>query len=277
MPCETIFINLASISNSCDPLEEIDFQLKTRLDRKRSNDTTSGGSDVTVIEGNVPEEAVGDKKNYYKIDYHGTDKVETPEVESDKTEDAVNEVFISKPATLPSCLFRRDSSRASIKKKVRCSESAEVIPESHYFINSDDWHEVPHEDDDDVFSDSAPVQTPRGNMCTPYVERKGSLPGLEALPDWFPNSRLISDSIKSIHFVRVMLPWTWFIYLSVGESFVVIAQFFVYSSFILRSNSFSSSSSWTLFAFLLANHGKNLVLVEFSLRFVSAFMLKINV
>lgn len=95
-----------------------------------------------------------------------------------------------KPVTKPGCFFRRDSARASIKKKVRCSEATEVIPVSNFFINDEDWREVPHEDDDDVFSDSAPVQTMRGNMCTPYIERKGSLPGLEALPDWFPNSRL---------------------------------------------------------------------------------------
>ena len=88
--------------------------------------------------------------------------------------------------------------RASIKKKVRCSETTEVIPTPNYFINDEDWQEVPHEDDDDVFSDTAPVQTIRGNMCTPYGDRKGSLPGLEALPDWFPDSRLHSYS-KSSH------------------------------------------------------------------------------
>lgn len=160
--------------------------MKNRLDRKRSNDTTSGGSDVTVIEGNVPDEVFDD------------DKIDEPGVESDKASDESK----WKPTTLPSCLLRRDSSRASIKKKVRCSEATEVIPAPDYFINDDNLHEAIHEDDDDVFSDSAPVQTPRGNMCTPYVERKGSLPGLEALPDWFPNSRLLIQtnlSIKSIH------------------------------------------------------------------------------
>lgn len=103
---------------------------------------------------------------------------------------------VSKPATLPSCLLRRDSARASIKKKVRCSEATEVIPAPDYFINEADWHEVSHEDDDDVFSDSAPAQTPRGNMCTPYVDRKGSLPGLEALPEWFPNRLFDTTSFK---------------------------------------------------------------------------------
>lgn len=131
---------------------------------------------MTVIEGNLPDE-VADEGDKIK----GT---------SDTAQAA--------PA-LPSCLFRHDSVRASIKKKVRCSEAAEVIPQPNYYVNND-WREMPHDDDDDVFSDSAPVQTPRGNMCTPFIERKGSLPGPEALPDWFPNSRLLSISIKSITF-----------------------------------------------------------------------------
>lgn len=146
------------------------------MDRKRSNDSTSGGSNVTVIEGNVPDEIVDELA-----------------VKNDTLSANASNEWTSKPAQLPSCLFRRDSVRASIKKKVRCSETTEVIPAPDYFINDvgGDWREISHEDDDDVFSDSAPVQASRGNMCTPYVERKGSLPGLESLPDWFPNSRLM--------------------------------------------------------------------------------------
>jgi hypothetical protein len=167
--------------------EEIDIQLKNRLERKRSNDTTSGGSNVTVIEGTVPDEIV---------------------------ERVCAQESTPKPAPLASCFFRRDSARASIKKKVRCSEAAEVIPPVDYFINEDEGREISHEDDDDVFSDSAPVQTPRGNMCTPYVDRKGSLPEIESLPDWFPASRLSrlfacllhSLSVCSFHVLR---PITW--------------------------------------------------------------------
>lgn len=171
-------------TSTARPLEEIDIHLKTRLDRKRSNDTTSNGSNVTVIEGNIPDEVASD------------DGERDDELESQFTSSVLSsEKCAAKSFQLTSCLFRRDSARASIKKKVRCSDSAEVIPVTNYFINNDDWLEMPHEDDDDVFSDSAPVQTLRGNMCTPYVERKGSLPGLEALPDWFPNSRLFNDSI----------------------------------------------------------------------------------
>ena len=89
---------------------------------------------------------------------------------------------------LPSCLSRRNSSRSSIKKKVNYTETTEVIPEQVYFINEDDLHhENPKDDDDDVFSDSIEPILPRGNMCTPYIPKRGSIPGLEALPDWFPN------------------------------------------------------------------------------------------
>lgn len=162
------------------------MQLKNRLDRKRSVDTTSAGSNVTVIESNVPDEiSHGDEKSDLEVATLPTKTYNEPS---------------AKPPALQSCLLRRDSARASIKKKVRCSEATEVIP-INFFINEDYGHELSHEDDDDVFSDSAPVQAicVRGNMCTPYVERKGSLPGLEALPDWFPNSRLIISNHKPLN------------------------------------------------------------------------------
>lgn len=133
---------------------------------------------MTVIEGNLFEEVVDD----------GSVKA-SQQILSDESKEQIAQA-------LPSCFFRRDSVRASIKKKVRCSDAAEVIPLPEYCRENDE--ETSHEDDDDVFSDSAPVQTPRGNMCTPYIERKGSLPGLEALPEWFPNSRLLS-SISSCY------------------------------------------------------------------------------
>lgn len=173
--------------------EEINIQLKNRLERERSNDTTSGesGSNVTVIEGQVLEEQS-------TTDSDACDKnVIEFENESDKhsakqngTESSTSTYTSSNSTSLHSCLFRRDSARASVKKKVRCSETAEVIPPPDYFINIDELRVVEDDDEDDVFSDSAPAQVPRGNMCTPFVERKGSLPMLEALPDWFPNPRL---------------------------------------------------------------------------------------
>ncbi|CAO1407767.1 unnamed protein product [Diamesa hyperborea] len=122
-------------------------------------------------------------------------KKESPEPEQQNNEQKTDleksieilEEDLNKP--LPSCLSRRNSSRSSIKKKVNYTETTEVIPEQVYFINEDDLHhESPKDDDDDVFSDSIEPILPRGNMCTPYIPKRGSIPGLEALPDWFPNS-----------------------------------------------------------------------------------------
>lgn len=121
-------------------------------------------------------------------------KKETPEPDQEYNEQKTDleksieilEEDLNKP--LPSCLSRRNSSRSSIKKKVNYTETTEVIPEQVYFINEDDLHhESPKDDDDDVFSDSIEPILPRGNMCTPYIPKRGSIPGLEALPDWFPN------------------------------------------------------------------------------------------
>lgn len=153
-------------------------------------------------------------------------------IESETESDTLSAQPAPKPVPLHSCLFRRDSARASIKKKVRCNEAAFVIPASNFFIDDDDWHEVPHEDDDDdVFSESAPAQ-PRGNMCTPYVERKGSLPGSEPLPDWFPN-RLLCDSnlFTSLHtlpFVSSHLRFVFIgiVYSSVRQAFMISIGFF---------------------------------------------------
>lgn len=173
------------------------MQLKNRLERERSNDTNTDSSNVTVIEGHVPIEV---EEDIVVVDN---------EISCDKFNNVVNmdgaDSINNAPsssngnAILPSCLFRRDSARASVKKKVRCSETAEIIPPTDYFINNiteviTNSNNVTEDDEDDVFSDSAPAQVPRGNMCTPYVPRKGSLPISEALPDWFPNSRFISLS-----------------------------------------------------------------------------------
>ncbi|XP_053673894.1 uncharacterized protein LOC128724154 [Anopheles nili] len=82
-----------------------------------------------------------------------------------------------------SCLSRR-SSKSSIKKKVAYNDSTEVIPPPEY---------PPPEDDDSVFSDSVPAKLPRGDMCTPYATKRGSLPGMIALPDWFAEDRLMME------------------------------------------------------------------------------------
>uniref|UniRef100_A0A182N8M7 Adenylyl cyclase-associated protein n=1 Tax=Anopheles dirus TaxID=7168 RepID=A0A182N8M7_9DIPT len=83
-----------------------------------------------------------------------------------------------------SCLSRRSSSKSSIKKKVAYNDSTEVIPPPEY---------PPPDDDDSVFSDSVPPKLPRGDMCTPYATKRGSLPGMIALPDWFAEDRLMME------------------------------------------------------------------------------------
>lgn len=70
---------------------------------------------------------------------------------------------------------RRHSSKSSLKKRVNLSETNEIIQNDLSSIN----------DDDEVFSDSIPSKLPRGDMCTPYPQKRGSMPGLFALPDWF--------------------------------------------------------------------------------------------
>jgi hypothetical protein len=188
-------------------IEEIDIQLKNRLEREKSTDTTSGGSNITVIEGHVPDEGSIEAlldSSLHIVDDVANDKIN--ESESDKNSANTHSPngnessststcnSTSNSTQLHSCLLRRDSARASIKKKVRCSETAEVIPPPDYYINNDDLRVVAGDDDDedDVFSDKIPAQVSRGNMCTPYVQRKGSLPMLEALPDWFPNPRFFT-------------------------------------------------------------------------------------
>lgn len=88
-----------------------------------------------------------------------------------------------------SCLSRGGSSKNSIKKKVNLNESAEIIPPPPPITDAIDTNNVEKqhsiEDDDEVFSDSVPPKLPRGNMCTPFVVKRGSIPGLAALPDWF--------------------------------------------------------------------------------------------
>lgn len=179
------------------------MQLKNRLERERSNDTATDSSNVTVIECHnvqddeiiVVNDEVCDIKNYAEIKTESAKFQQLANNNNNENDNEVNNCSSSNGGTLPSCLLRRDSSRASVKKKVRCSETAEIIPASDYFINITEVTTAANgteDDEDDVFSDSAPAQVARGNMCTPYVPRKGSLPIPEALPDWFPNPRLFS-------------------------------------------------------------------------------------
>lgn len=87
-----------------------------------------------------------------------------------------------------SCLSRGGSNKNSIKKKVNLNDSAEIIPPPPpppLNVAETDTKQASMEEDDEVFSDSVPPKLPRGNMCTPFVTKRGSIPGLAALPDWF--------------------------------------------------------------------------------------------
>lgn len=84
--------------------------------------------------------------------------------------------------TTKSCLVRGASTKSSLTKKhVNYNEHEEMIPQPAAFAS--DQNSLL--DDDEVFSDSIAPQLPRGNMCAPYMTKRGSMPGLVALPDWF--------------------------------------------------------------------------------------------
>jgi hypothetical protein len=180
------------------------------LERERSTDTTTS-SNVTVIEHQVDDEKFISVVNndvcdsFVELD-NDSDSLKVIEectanekiVKCENGERKESSTSSNSISTPKPCLLRRDSSRASVKKKVRCSETAEIIPSS-FFINCDDLQ--PNEDDEDeVFSDAVPAQISRGNMCTPYVPRKGSLPIPEALPDWFPSPRLFLLTFFEVNF-----------------------------------------------------------------------------
>lgn len=86
------------------------------------------------------------------------------------------------PGIAKSCLVRGSSGRGGslIKKHVNYNESTEMIP-----VGNLPDATSPVVDDDEVFSDSIDPQLPRGDMCAPYLKKRGSMPGLVALPDWF--------------------------------------------------------------------------------------------
>lgn len=212
--------------------EEINSQFIHQLDRLKSTDTTE--SNMTIIEtvdtvaptirkvysieqeelplDNPPTADETKKLCNGSFDIHDDKTDEEREEETDKI--LISQVpkkrFVKRESVkslmgdgkpLTSCLLRRGSSKSSFKKKVMYSESTEVIPEPEYFINEDElFPEAEGEDDDDVFSDNLPTTKTRGNMCTPYSKRKGSLPSLKGLPEWFQDdSRCFNRSNPQLH------------------------------------------------------------------------------
>lgn len=93
--------------------------------------------------------------------------------ENDDTDDD-----LSKGCYRDSCTSQRTLSKSSMKKRINYNDSTEAMPPSDISLNS-------IYDDDEVFSDSIQPILPRGNMCTPFLKKRGSMPGLVALPDWF--------------------------------------------------------------------------------------------
>ncbi|XP_063699492.1 LOW QUALITY PROTEIN: uncharacterized protein LOC134830061 [Culicoides brevitarsis] len=116
-------------------------------------------------------------------------------IDCDEDDDGPREYIVTFEEGFDAALQRKGSilsrggSRSSIKKKVNYNTSDEVIPATP---------EIPppppeEEDNDEVFSDSVPPMLPRGDMCTPFLTKRGSIPGLAALPDWFREEKLLSD------------------------------------------------------------------------------------
>uniref|UniRef100_A0A182WA75 Adenylyl cyclase-associated protein n=1 Tax=Anopheles minimus TaxID=112268 RepID=A0A182WA75_9DIPT len=139
-------------------------------ERESNNDDTSTLSESvpnTATNGGSPSGIEGDNSSSRK--------------ESVNSDDTTIRTQVS---FRESCLSRRSSSKSSIKKKVAYNDSTEVIPPPEY---------PPPDDDDSVFSDSVPPKLPRGDMCTPYATKRGSLPGMIALPDWFAEDRLMME------------------------------------------------------------------------------------
>lgn len=136
----------------------------------------------TIIKDDQPDDQLSDHHPDDQLNDEINDHINHPPDERDQ-----NDNLPSPPSTPSSddtasieppksCLSsRRCSSKSSIKKKVNYSDSKEYMPMAT--------------DDDEVFSDSISPQLPRGDMCTPYPKKKGSLPGMSFPSDWFPDDR----------------------------------------------------------------------------------------
>uniref|UniRef100_A0A182MQE0 Adenylyl cyclase-associated protein n=1 Tax=Anopheles culicifacies TaxID=139723 RepID=A0A182MQE0_9DIPT len=157
--------NVVGSSNNNDQVSK-----NSSEERESNNDDTSTLSESvpnTATNGGSPSGIEGDNSSSRK--------------ESVNSDDTTIRTQVS---FRESCLSRRSSSKSSIKKKVAYNDSTEVIPPPEY---------PPPDDDDSVFSDSVPPKLPRGDMCTPYATKRGSLPGMIALPDWFAEDRLMME------------------------------------------------------------------------------------
>lgn len=157
-----------------------------------SSQNNSFSDNSQIVPNTVDEQVINDDQQddpmSDHVDEQFNEEINVHSVERDQNDN------LPSPPTTPSddtisseppksCLSRRCSSKSSIKKKVNYSDSKEYIP------SVDDGLLPMVTDDDEVFSDSISPQLPRGDMCTPYPKKKGSIPGLTFPSDWFPDDR----------------------------------------------------------------------------------------
>lgn len=153
-----------------------------------SSQNNSFSDNSQIVPNTVDEQLINDDQPDERINHEISERNNVQTDERDQNDN------LPSPPTTPSddtisseppksCLSRRCSSKSSIKKKVNYSDSKEYIP------SMDDGLFPMVTDDDEVFSDSISPQLPRGDMCTPYPKKKGSIPGLSFPSDWFPDDR----------------------------------------------------------------------------------------
>ncbi|XP_041775777.1 uncharacterized protein LOC121595685 isoform X1 [Anopheles merus] len=162
--------------DDCEETTNVVSNNNDQVSKNSSEERESNNDDTSTLSESVPNTATNGGSPSGNEGDNSSSRKES--VNSDDT------TIRTQVSFRESCLSRRSSSKSSIKKKVAYNDSTEVIPPPEY---------PPPEDDDSVFSDSVPPKLPRGDMCTPYATKRGSLPGMIALPDWFAEDRLMME------------------------------------------------------------------------------------
>lgn len=192
--------SLDAIDNQCiNELDSTDDPIESNHSDTSNN---SSKTDESLSDNNSQQNVPNNKINNYNADDEtnsgSREHINTIETTNNGDKTNSNSPESSDDTSseqLRSCLSRRTSSIASVKKRVIYNESKEFIP--NVSLSSpppslpDDLALDLHTDDDEVFSDSISPQLPRGDMCTPYPKKKSSIPGLMYLPDWFSDDRLL--------------------------------------------------------------------------------------
>lgn len=169
--------NRVYITNNIGNNSSIDKTIKNRLSSETSNITIEEtiqlqpNNKLIINNPLVPSNEADEELTNCQLD---DILVNNLNKENDDTDDD-----LSKECYRDSCTSQRTSSKSSMKKRINYNDSTEAMPPSDISLNSING------DDDEVFSDSIQPILPRGNMCTPFLKKRGSMPGLVALPDWF--------------------------------------------------------------------------------------------